>query len=67
MAKLKKNELLKGLRGKVGGLVFRLMPDGSTVVSRAPTRKKKKGTPAPEGVPQRDLQGPDPVGQVGPA
>ena len=44
MAKLKNNKLLKGLRGKVGGLVFRLMPDGSTVVSRAPTRKKKKGT-----------------------
>jgi hypothetical protein len=46
MAKLKNNKLLKGLRGKVGGLVFRLMPDGSTVVSKAPTRRKKKGTPA---------------------
>jgi hypothetical protein len=46
MAKLKNDKLLKGLRGKVGGLVFRLMPDGSTVVSKAPTRRKKKGTPA---------------------
>jgi hypothetical protein len=46
MAKLKKNSPLKGLRGKVGDLVFREMPDGSIVVSRAPTRKKKKGTPA---------------------
>jgi len=46
MAKLKKNSPLKGLRGKVGDLVFREMPDSSIVVSRAPTRKKKKGTPA---------------------
>jgi hypothetical protein len=46
MAKLKNNKPLKGLRGKVGELVFRLMPDGSTVISRAPVRRKKKGTPA---------------------
>jgi hypothetical protein len=36
---------IKALRGKIGGLIFRQMPDGSTVVSQAPpekTRRQKK-------------------------
>src|SRR5574342_230096 len=36
MAKIKKNTLLQGLSGKVGDLVFRQMPDGSTAVSVKP-------------------------------
>jgi hypothetical protein len=36
MAKIKKNTLLQGLSGKVGDLVFRQMPDGSTAVSAKP-------------------------------
>jgi hypothetical protein len=46
MAKVDLSKLFKNLRGKIGGLVFRCMPDGSIVVSSAPTYKKKKGTPA---------------------
>jgi hypothetical protein len=36
MAKATFDKWFKGLRGKVGELIYRLMPDGSTVVSRAP-------------------------------
>jgi hypothetical protein len=46
MAKVDLSKLFKNLRGRIGGLVFRRMPDGSIVVSGAPTYKKKKGTPA---------------------
>jgi hypothetical protein len=46
MAKAKLNKLLEGLRGEIDGLIFREMPDGSIVVSRAPKRKKRKATPA---------------------
>jgi hypothetical protein len=45
MAIVDLNDLFKTLRGKIGGLVFRRMPDGSIVVSGAPLRRKKKGTP----------------------
>jgi hypothetical protein len=34
MAKIKKNTLLQGLSGSIGDLVFRQMPDGSTVNPR---------------------------------
>jgi hypothetical protein len=36
---------IKALRGKIGGLIFRQMPDGSVVVSESPplkTRRQKK-------------------------
>ena len=39
------NELFETLRGKIGRLVFRRLPDGRLVVSGAPLRRKKKGTP----------------------
>jgi len=40
MAKLKLDKLIKGLSGQIGDLIYRLMPDGSTVVSRAPLNDK---------------------------
>ena len=47
MAKVTTNELIKGLRGAIGGMVFRQMPDGSILVSAAPhygrRRKFSKG------------------------
>ena len=46
MAKVDLSKLFKNLRGKIGGPVFRRMPDGSIVVSSAPKYKKKGGTPA---------------------
>ena len=45
MAKVDLSQYLKNLRGKVGDFVFRLMPDGSTVVSILP-KKKRKSSPA---------------------
>ena len=45
LAKVNINRLLDGLRGKIKGVVFRSMPDGSTVVSSRPTYKKGKSTP----------------------
>ena len=45
MAKVNLSKYLKNLRGKVGDLVYRLMPDGSTVVSSLP-KKKRRSTPA---------------------
>lgn len=44
MAKV--NKLLELLSGKIGGLMVRQMPDGSIVISRVPTYKKGRGTPA---------------------
>ena len=44
MAKVKINKLIAELRGEIDGLIFRQMPDGSIVVSRAPKRKKRKAT-----------------------
>lgn len=40
MAKANFGKFINGMRGKIGDLVYRLMPDGSTVVSRAPHKKK---------------------------
>ncbi len=45
MAKVDINKLLQTLRGKIGDLVFRHMPDGSTVVSGIP-RKGHEDSPA---------------------
>jgi hypothetical protein len=41
MAKVNLSKYLKNLRGKVGEFVFRLMPDGSTVVSILPKKKRR--------------------------
>ncbi len=46
MARARLDKIIKAIRGKVGGLIFRLMPDGSIVVSSAPRSRKGKGTPA---------------------
>jgi len=46
MAKVRMNHLMKALSGSIGGLVFRQMPDGSVLVSKAPdfsSRKFSKG------------------------
>jgi hypothetical protein len=45
MAKVDFTEIFNSLRGKIGRLVFRRLPDGSIVVSSAPRGRKKKGTP----------------------
>ena len=45
MARVRLDKIIKALRGKIGGLIFRLMPDGSIVVSSAPHSRKGKGTP----------------------
>ena len=42
MAKAIMNEVTKVFRGAIGGLVFRQMPDGSIVVSRAPHYGRRK-------------------------
>jgi hypothetical protein len=42
MAKVNLSKYLKNLRGKVGEFVFRLMPDGSTVVSILPKKKRRR-------------------------
>jgi hypothetical protein len=46
MARARLDKIIKAIRGKVGGMIFRLMPDGSIVVSSAPRSRKGKGTPA---------------------
>lgn len=45
MPKAIMNELFKSFRGKLGDLVFREMPDGTVVVSRAPKHRKRRATP----------------------
>lgn len=40
MPKVMFEGLIKGFRGKIGDLIYRLMPDGSTVVSHAPHEHK---------------------------
>ena len=42
MAKVKMNELMKALSGKIGELVFRQMPDGSVLASTAPNFSRRK-------------------------
>jgi hypothetical protein len=48
MARVRLDKIVKALRGKVGGMIFRLMPDGSTVASSVPHPRKRKGTPNQE-------------------
>jgi hypothetical protein len=59
MAKVKKNSLFDGLSGKVGGMVFRQMPDGSTVASAKPDFSERVSSPA-----QKDRQGRFKLGQA---
>ena len=42
MAKVTMNQLTKAFRGQIGGLVFRHMPDGSVLVSKAPDFSSRK-------------------------
>jgi hypothetical protein len=42
MPKVIMNQLIKALRGAIGGLVFRQMPDGSVLVSRSPDFSRRK-------------------------
>ena len=45
MAKFTTNELIRGLRGQVDGLVFRPMPDGTSWVSTVPDFSRRKCSP----------------------
>ncbi|HET6594555.1 MAG TPA: hypothetical protein VFG81_02960 [Anaerolineales bacterium] len=36
------NGTIKGLRGKMGNLIFRQLPNGTTVVSQAPAKKTRR-------------------------
>jgi hypothetical protein len=45
MAQVDLSKFLKSLRGKVGDLIIRQMPDGSTVASSLP-KKKRRSSPA---------------------
>ena len=56
MAKIDINTLFKTLRGKIGDLVFRHMPDGSLVVTGLP-RKRKKDSPAQKAHQSRFTEG----------
>jgi hypothetical protein len=44
MAKVTMNQLIKLLQGRVGGAVFRQMPDGTIILSGAPRPNKRKAT-----------------------
>jgi hypothetical protein len=33
---------IEGFRGKIGDLIFRRLPDGTTVVTQAPPKKNKR-------------------------
>ena len=44
MAKVTLNQLIELLRGGIGGLVFRQMPDGTIILSGAPRPDKRKAT-----------------------
>ncbi len=45
MAKIRLNNILKVIRGHIGKLVFRVRPDGTVIISGAPSYKKNRGTP----------------------
>ena len=44
MAKIKLNRVLQAIRGSIGRIVFRIRPDGTVILSGAPTYKKNRGT-----------------------
>ena len=48
MAKAKLSKLIESPRGAIDGLAFREMSDGSIVVRKAPTCKKRRATSDPE-------------------
>ena len=48
MAKVTLHPLFKGLRGRLGGLVFRLYPNGETIVSKYPDMSNVTWSPAQE-------------------
>ena len=43
---IKGNELIKGIRGEVGDLVFRQSPTGDIIVSKAPDMSAVEWSPA---------------------
>ena len=42
MTKVILSGTIKGLRGRIGNLIFRQMPNGTTVVSQAPPKKNRR-------------------------
>lgn len=44
MKKAKTSEMVKGSSSRVGGLIYRQMPDGTTVVNKTPDHSKLKST-----------------------
>jgi len=42
----KRNELIKGIRGKVGDVVFRQSPNGDIIISKAPDMSAVEWSPA---------------------
>jgi hypothetical protein len=46
MAKLILDPLIKGIRGRLGGLVYRQSPSGETIVSRSPDMSAVEWSPA---------------------
>ncbi len=56
MAIVKLGPLLQEVHGKIGDLVFRRGPNGKTIVSKAPEKKKKKSKKAQKAVKERNAQ-----------
>ncbi len=56
MAIVKLGPLLQDVHGKIGDLVFRRGPNGKTIVSRVPQKKKKKSKKAQKTVKQRNAR-----------
>jgi hypothetical protein len=46
MAKVKLNPMIKGISGKVGGMIFRTTKNGKVVASLAPAKSKAEPSPA---------------------
>jgi len=47
------SKVIKGIRGKVGGVVFRQSPNGETIVSKAPDMSAVEWSPAQQDHRQR--------------
>ena len=56
MAKVTMNQVLEALQGGVGSLVFRQRPDGTIIISGAPTPRKGKASPKQKAHRQRFKQ-----------
>ena len=50
---IKGNELIKGIRGKVGNVVFRQFPNGDIIISKAPDMSAVTWSPAQQDHRQR--------------